>query len=82
MFSGKHLSHTARRAAKAHGLSTVGQFERVNMSQPTIQNEGDPGHGVVVIHAYSPGGKKSVDITAGDLFYYGTVLQDAPMARV
>ena len=82
MFAGKHLSAAARRAALAHGLSTVGQFEALNPQQSEILNEDDEGFEVVVVRAYSPSGKKSVDITAGDIYYYSTVLADEPMARV
>jgi len=82
MFAGKHLSAAARRAALAHGLSTVGQFEALNLQQPAILNDDDAGFEVVVVRAYSPGGKKVVDVTAGDIFYYSTVLADAPMCRV
>jgi hypothetical protein len=83
MLSGKHLSHEARRAAKAKGLSAIGEYERLNNQQDEeILSEDDPGFEVVVIRAYSPGGKKSVDITAGDLYYYGTVLSNLPMAKV
>mgnify|MGYP001017094139 CR=1 FL=1 len=78
MFSAHNMSRTARQAAKANGLATVAKYEIV--SNYAMQNEGDDAE-VVVIRAYSKAGK-SVDITSGDMFYFGSVMQDAPMARI
>ncbi len=71
-FSAASLSKEARRAIHQRGLFTVGSFD--NVSGNTILNNGQGC--LVILHAYSPSGKKSVDVRAVDMweaakYYYG-----------
>lgn len=83
MFSGKNASRALRRAAKANGLSRIDHweaFEGVN-----ILNEDElytRRAAIPVAECYSKTGKKSVKVTAGDMYYFSAIMQDAPMARV
>lgn len=85
MFNARNMSKAARQAAKFNGLSTVAKFEILD-SQTRIfdinQADFDELAATVVIRAYSASGKKSVDITAGDIFMMESEYQEAPMARV
>jgi hypothetical protein len=80
MFNGKNMSKAARQAAKAQGLSKVGKYEVISNYQ--MIDYDDPKGNVIVIRAYSPMGNKVVDITAEQVYYFKSVMQDAPMARV
>lgn len=80
MFNGKNMSKAARQAAKAQGLNEVGKYEVV--CNYRMINYDDPKGHVIVIRAYSPMGNKIVDITAEQIYYFESVMQDAPMARV
>lgn len=85
MFSANNMSKAARQAARFNGLSTVAKFEILDnqtrvfdINQPDFTEKA----AAVVIRAYSKSGKKSVDITAGDIFMMESEYQEAPMARV
>ena len=81
-FSGKNMSFAARQAAKLAGLATVGSYDvlsHVSIRGEEIDNDLLD---VVIIRAYSPAGKKVVDITAGDIYVHKTMYQDAPAARI
>ncbi|MBK8677009.1 MAG: hypothetical protein WBC13_06410 [Dokdonella sp.] len=79
MFSAHNMSYAARRAAKAAGMGAVQKFEIVE--NVVVLDENDPDFYRVVIRAYDKRGNV-VNITAGDVYYYQTVLNDAPMARI
>jgi len=79
MFSAYNMSVAARRAAKAAGMGTVHKFEIVE--HYNMLDENDPNFSRVVIRAYDKRGN-TVEITAGSIYYYQTVLSDAPMARI
>lgn len=78
-FSAKSMPFAVRQAARSNGLATVGSYDIVNHVR-IVDEEFDVD--IVVIRAYSPAGIKSVDITAGDLFHFETLDQDASPARV
>ena len=71
-FSATCLSKEARRAIHQRGLFTVGSFD--NVSDNVILNNGQGS--LVILRAYSPSGKKSIDVRAIDMweaaeYYYG-----------
>jgi len=81
-FRASNMSRAARQAAKFNGLATVGSYDI--LSHVTIY---DPEHqadlmDTIVIRAYSPSGRKSVDITADHIYTMEALYQDAPMARI
>jgi hypothetical protein len=85
MFNAIHMSKSARQAARFNGLSTVAKYEILDY-QTKVFDVAQPGFdekaAIVVIRAYSKSGRKSVDITAGDIFMMESEYQEAPMARV
>jgi len=88
-FDATHLSQDARRAIRRNGLHTVAYFEVVNLSlisgrliffsdDRAFREYG----GIVVIKAYSATGRKTVNVTASDIFAKGARRCQDPMARV
>jgi hypothetical protein len=81
-FDAVHMSRVARQAALGVGLAAVGSYEIVNHVDIVDLEHDSKYESVVVIRAYSPNNRRSVDLTAGDLYFYLTEYQDAPMARI
>ena len=80
-FSAEHMPRAARQAALASGLSTVARYQIVNHAEIISHDDTDQAETVVIV-AESKAGRKQVEITAGDIFFYRSEYQDAPMARV
>jgi hypothetical protein len=81
-FRASNMSFAARQAAKMAGLSRVGSFDILSQVRIVDEEINATLLDTIVIRAYSPGGRKSVDITAGDIYTHETMYQDAPAARV
>jgi hypothetical protein len=81
-FSATGMSRQARQAAKLCGLGTVCSFDIVSSVRINDAQDDAGIARVVIMRAYSPGGRKTVEITAGDLYAVETIYQDAPLARI
>lgn len=81
-FSASNMSLAARQAAKAEGLAMVDSYDVLSHISIRDEDVDNDLLDVVVIRAYSPKGRKSVDLTAGQIYFYKAVYQDAPAARV
>ena len=83
-FSAQNMSRVARQAARSNGLSKVGSYDVVSHVRIFDYDDEEQAaeHLTLVIRAYSPGGKKAVDITAGDIHHFEFFHTDAPMARI
>jgi len=81
-FSAQNASRSVRQAAKFNGLATMGSFDVVSHVSIRDRSVDADLMDRVAIRAYSPTGKKVVDITADDLYTMQVEYQDAPMARI
>ena len=77
-----HMSRSARQAAKAAGMASVGVYEILSHVRITCDEDLAELGDIIVIRAFSKEGRKSADITAGEVYFYETEYTDAPMARI
>jgi len=78
----QHMSRAARAAAYAAGLSSVHHFQIISHARIVDESQLEELGDTLVIRAYSKTEQKSADITAGDLFFYLSEYDDAPIARL